>query len=197
MTNSTNNHTPSLPNLQVVSSSQRLVQFLEANSLHKKEFADMIGVTLSYVYSLIDQQVAFSTRSTTLERIAVVMDLVPEAFPEYRKPDEPLLLDEGVCFLKQQQVALGFSNLQFLKQFSKAQRVELVDVWRGNLPLPLDWSWLMAIAKVLQLQPQDVYPYWQACLQLHLVSGGINPYSNQALLQAMFAGAQQHLTQVL
>ena len=54
-------------------SSQKLVDFLEKTRLHKKDFAEMIGVTLSYVYSLIDSKISFSKRITTLERIAVVM----------------------------------------------------------------------------------------------------------------------------
>ena len=44
----------------------------------------MIGVTLSYVYNLIDETIPFSTRSTTLERIATVMDIEPEEFEEYK-----------------------------------------------------------------------------------------------------------------
>ena len=35
----------------------------------------MIGVTLSYVYNLIDNTIPFSTRGTTLERIATVMEI--------------------------------------------------------------------------------------------------------------------------
>ena len=54
-------------------SSEKVANFLEKNSLHKKDFAEMIGVTLSYVYNLIDESIPFSTRSTTLERIATVM----------------------------------------------------------------------------------------------------------------------------
>jgi hypothetical protein len=191
------NHTSSMPSAIVSNansnSSQRLIQFLETNNLHKKEFADMIGVTLSYVYSLIDHQVAFSTRSTTVERIAVVMGLEPHVFPEYRHPDEPKLLDPGVVFFQQRQAEQGLSNLQFLKAFPRAQRTELVDVWRGALPLPLDWSWLMAIAKPLALSPNDIYPYWQQCLQAYLSSGGLNSYNNPDLLQALFDGAKRYL----
>ena len=48
-------------------SSQKVAEFLEKNKIHKKDFAQMIGVTLSYVYNLIDEAIPFSTRSTTLE----------------------------------------------------------------------------------------------------------------------------------
>ena len=56
--------------LMTMKSSEMLYNFLENTNLHKKDFAQMIGVTLSYVYNLIDETIPFSTRSTTLERIA-------------------------------------------------------------------------------------------------------------------------------
>ena len=60
----------------------------------KRDFAEMIGVTLSYVYNLIDETVPFSTRGTTIERIATVMNIEPEEFSEYRIPQEPILIEE-------------------------------------------------------------------------------------------------------
>src|SRR5690349_20181842 len=96
-------------NLSAANSSERLVQFLESNNLHKKDFAEMIGVTLSYVYSLIDQDVPFSTRTTTLERVAVVMGIAPEGFPEYKRPEEPRLSDPGIEFFKNRQTQLGLT----------------------------------------------------------------------------------------
>ena len=69
-------------------SSKLVYDFLEKTKLHKKEFAQMIGVTLSYVYNLIDENVPFSTRSITLERIATVMDINPEEFIEYQIPSD-------------------------------------------------------------------------------------------------------------
>jgi len=66
-------------------SSEKVAKFLEKNSLHKKDFAEMIGVTLSYVYNLIDNSIPFSTRGTTLERIATVMEIEPEEFEDLLK----------------------------------------------------------------------------------------------------------------
>ena len=77
-------------------SSEKVAVFLEKNALHKRDFAEMIGVTLSYVYNLIDETVSFSTRSTTIERIATVMEIDPEEFSEYKIPQEPILIDETV-----------------------------------------------------------------------------------------------------
>lgn len=176
-----------------VSSSERLVRFLEEAALHKKDFSEMIGVTLSYVYSLIDQNVPFSTRTTTLERVAVVMGVEPESFPEYRRPEEPRLMDPGIEFLKRRQQELGLSNVQFLKRFPRVQRLEIVDMWRGSLPMPLDWAKLFAIAQILELEKEDIYPYWQGRLQQHLTAGGIDPLSNIGLLNAMFQGVKGYL----
>ena len=81
-------------------SSEKVAKFLEKNALHKKDFAEMIGVTLSYVYNLIDNTIPFSTRSTTLERIATVMEIDPEGFEEYKIPQEPHVIDEFVEYLK-------------------------------------------------------------------------------------------------
>ncbi len=174
-------------------SSERLINFLEECNLHKKDFAEMIGVTLSYVYSLIDKEVPFSTRTTTLERIAVVLGSEPESFPEYKLPEEPRVVDPGIEFLKQRQQVLGLSNVQFLKRFPRNQRVEIVDMWRGALPLPLDWSQLCAITSVLDLRKEEIYPYWQARLQQYLTAGGIDPLSNIGLLNAMFQGIKTYL----
>ena len=123
VTTSTEIREPGLSTLQSVNSSQRLVAFLEKANLHKKDFAEMIGVTLSYVYSLIDETIPFSTRTTTLERVAVVMETEPESFPEYKRPEEPRLMDQGIEFLKNIQREQGLSNVQFLKRFPRSQRL--------------------------------------------------------------------------
>ena len=77
-------------------SSEKVADFLEKNALHKRDFAEMIGVTLSYVYNLIDETVPFSTRGTTIERIAIVMEVEPEDFSEYKIPQEPIFVDRNV-----------------------------------------------------------------------------------------------------
>jgi len=177
----------------VSNSSQRLVNFLEEKGLHKKDFAEMIGVTLSYVYSLIDNTITFSTRTTTLERIAVVMDIPPEEFPEYKVSEEPKLLDPGIEFLKGKQRETGLSNLDFIKKFPRKRRVEIVDLWREALPLPLDWNYLQSISDILQVSPKEIYPFWQSRMQQYLMSGGIDVISNSGLVNALFEGAKSYL----
>ena len=177
----------------ISNSSQRLVDFLEEKGLHKKDFAEMIGVTLSYVYSLIDNTVSFSTRITTLERIAVVMNIPPEEFPEYKVSEEPKLLDPGIEFLKEKQKEIGLSNLNFIKKFPRKKRVEIVDLWRGALPLPLDWNYLHSISDTLFVTPKEIYPFWQSRLQQYLMSGGIDIISNSGLVNSLFEGAKSYL----
>ena len=174
-------------------SSRRLVSFLEETGLHKKDFAEMIGVTLSYVYSLIDENVAFSTRITTLERIAVIMDIDPEEFPEYRPSEEPKLIDQGIQFLKEKQNEAGLTNVQFIKRFPRSKRVDIVDLWRGAKPLPLDWTYLENISSILGVSKKDIYPYWQAQMQQYLMCGGIDMISNTGLFNAMFEGVKSYL----
>jgi hypothetical protein len=181
--------------LNIVSdSSERLVTFLEETNLHKKDFAEMIGVTLSYVYSLIGVEISFSTRTTTLERIAVVMGVLPDTFPEYKHSEEPRLIDAGIHFLQEKQARLGLSNVQFLKRFPRPHRVDVVDMWRGALPLPLDWNQLTAICEVLNISRKEIYPYWETRLQQHLIVGGMDHLANAGLIQAMFKGIKTYLS---
>jgi DNA-binding Xre family transcriptional regulator len=182
-----------ITNQNISESSTRLVNFLEETALHKKDFAEMIGVTLSYVYSLIDNTIAFSTRTTTLERIAIIMDINPSDIPEYKASEEPKLVDPGVQFLKQRQKELQLSNVQLLKRFPRQKRLEIVDLWRGAEPLPLDWNQLALIGEILDLSPKEIYPYWQARLQQYLVIGGIDLFANTGLINSMFEGAKGYL----
>ena len=100
-------------------SSKKLADFLEKTNLHKKDFAQMIGVTLSYVYNLIDNTIPFSTRGTTLERIATVMEVEPEVFEEYRLPQEPILIDETVSKIKSALKSKKMKVVDFLKAFTR------------------------------------------------------------------------------
>lgn len=101
-------------------------QVLAKNSLHKRDFAEMIGVTLSYVYNLIDETVPFSTRGTTIERIATVMDIEPEEFAEYRIPQEPILVDEAIETLREYIKENKLSIVAFLKSFPRKKELMLL-----------------------------------------------------------------------
>ena len=172
-------------------SSEKLAKFLEKNSLHKKDFAEMIGVTLSYVYNLIDETIAFSTRSTTLERIATVMEIEPEEFEEYKIPQEPILLDDSVEFLRNALKEKIMSVVDFLKSFPRKKRLDIVDMLRGALPIPIDFNELNMIAQVLNLDKEEVYSMWEKRMRQVLETGGMNIYANAALVNSMFDCAKK------
>ncbi len=174
-------------------SSQKVAKFLSSNNLHKKDFAEMIGVTLSYVYNLIDNTIPFSTRSTTLERIATVMDIDAEEFEEYKIPQEPILLDESTEFLKDSIRLKGLSIVSFLKSFPRKKRLEVVDVLRGAIPLPIDFKELNMIAQVLDLSKDEIYPLWENRMKQVLESSGMNINSNSALINSMFECAKKFI----
>ncbi len=180
--------------LNIQKSSQKVADFLEKNSLHKKDFAQMIGVTLSYVYNLIDETIPFSTRSTTLERIATVMDVEPEYFEEYKIPQEPLLIDESVDFIKNAIKEKKLTVVNFLKSFPRNKRVQVVDILRGALPIPIDLKELNMIAKTLDLAKEDIYNLWENRIKQVLEISGMNLSANAALVNSMLECARKYIT---
>ena len=174
-------------------SSEKVAKFLEKNSLHKKDFAEMIGVTLSYVYSLIDDAIPFSTRGTTLERIATVMEIQPEEFEEYKIPQEPILVDDSVEFFKDVMKEKGMTTVNFLKAFPRKKRLDIVDMLRGSLPIPIDFKELTMIAQVLDLSKDDIYSMWEKRMKQVLESNGMNIYSNATLVNSMFDCAKKYI----
>ena len=174
-------------------SSEKVAKFLKKNALHKRDFAEMIGVTLSYVYNLIDETVPFSTRGTTIERIATVMNVEPEEFSEYRIPQEPILIDESVETLKSYIKENKLSIVSFLKSFPRKKRIDIVDVLRGALPLPIDYKELKMIGKTLNMPEEEIYSMWETRMKQVLESAGMNIYANSGLVTTMFECARKFL----
>ena len=174
-------------------SSEKLARFLKKNSLHKRDFAEMIGVTLSYVYNLIDETVPFSTRGTTLERIATVMEISPEEFGEYRIPQEPILIDESVEIIKDYLKENRMSVVSFLKAFPRKKRLDIVDILRGALPVSIDYKELQLIGKTLNMSNEEIYSIWETRMKQTLESSGMNIYSNNGLVDEMFSCAKKYL----
>ena len=174
-------------------SSEKVAKFLQNNSLHKRDFAEMIGVTLSYVYNLIDETVPFSTRGTTIERIATVMDIEPEEFAEYRIPQEPILVDEAIETLREYIKENKLSIVAFLKSFPRKKRIDVVDILRGALPIPIDYKELKLIGKTLNMPDEEVYNMWEQRIKQVLESAGMNVYANSGLLTSMLDCARNYL----
>lgn len=174
-------------------SSEKVAKFLEKNSLHKKDFAEMVGVTLSYVYNLTDNTLPFSTRSTTLERIATVMEIMPEEFEEYKIPQEPLLIDDTIEYFKEIMKEKKISTVNFLKSFPRKKRLDIVDMLRGALPIPIDFKELAMIGQVLDLNKDDIYTIWEKRVKQLFENNGMNIYSNAALINSMFECAKKYI----
>lgn len=174
-------------------SSEKVAKFLNKHSLHKKDFAEMIGVTLSYVYNLIDETVPFSTRGTTIERIATVMGIEPEEFSEYRIPQEPILIDESIETIKSYLKDNNLSVINFLKSFPRKKRIDIVDILRGAIPLPIDYKELNLISKTLNMPEDETYMLWENRVKQVLESAGMNIYSNSGLINSMFECAKKHI----
>ena len=172
------------------SSAEKLHNFLESTQLHKKEFAELIGVTLSYVYTLLDPALPFSSRPSTLSRIATVMGCSVNDFVEAPSHHSPLTLSDGMLFLMRQQAQQNLSNLDVFQLFPVSERFTLVELWRGAKPLPIDWAFLEAIGKNLGLSPNDLFPYWQQRVQDMFIQHGLDPHQNKRILTGLFSGAQ-------
>ena len=175
-------------------SSEKVSKFLKKNSLHKKDFAEMIGVTLSYVYNLIDETVPFSTRGTTLERIATVMEISPDEFGEYRIPQEPILIDEQVETIKDYMKENGMSVVNFLKTFPRKKRLDIVDILRGAKPIQIDFLELKKIADTLNMSNNELFSLWKSRMIEYLKEGGFNIEKNQKLINTMFDCANNIIT---
>ena len=178
-------------------SSEKLNKFLQKNALHKRDFAEMIGVTLSYVYNLIDETVPFSTRGTTIERIATVMDISPEEFPEYKIPQEPILISDAVEIFKEYMKMSKLSVVAFLKSFPRKKRLEIVDILRGALPVPIDFKELQLIGTTLNMPKDEIYSIWENRTKQALDLAGINSNSNGGLVDAMFDCAHKYVNKSL
>ena len=184
-------------NLHIQKKSSQLVNdFLNKTKLHKKDFAQMIGVTLSYVYNLIDENIPFSSRGITLERIATVMDINPEEFSEYQIPSEIESFSENLLMLKDLIKHNKLSTLDFLKMFEKKKRLELVDILRGAKPIQIDFYELKKIANALKMNDSELFSMWKKRLIEYLKEGGFNTSTNQELLDGIFEGAKNAIAPI-
>ena len=160
-------------------SSKKVSEFLEKNNLHKKDFAQMIGVTLSYVYNLIDESIPFSTRSTTLERIATVMDIMPEDFEEYVIEQDPVPYNRNLEKIKDYIKENKMTVTDFLKQFERKKRLKIVDTLRGVEPLSVDYFELKQIKDMLNIPDEEFFELWRNIFTDYLEKGGFECFARQ------------------
>ena len=85
------------------------------------------------------------------------------------------------------------SVVNFLKSFPRKKRIEIVDILRGALPMPIDYKELALIGKTLNMSKEEVYSIWESRLKQVLESAGMNVYSNSELINSMFDCAKKYL----
>lgn len=176
-----------------IKSSKKVADFLEQNNLHKKDFAQMIGVTLSYVYNIIDENIPFSTRSTTIERIATVMDIMPEEFEEYIIEDDPMPFNENLHKIKEYIKKNEMKVVDFLKLFERKKRLKIVDILRGKEPLPIDYYELSTFKEILKINDDDFFELWKNVFYDYLKKGGLDLEKNKMLLDEMMSCAKDYI----
>lgn len=174
-------------------SSRKVSEFLEKNNLHKKDFAQMIGVTLSYVYNIIDDSIPFSTRSVTIERIATVMDVMPENFEEYVIEEDPIPYNKNLEEIKNYIKKNKMTVVDFLKLFERKKRLKIVDTLRGKEPLPVDFEELKTIKEILNIEDEEFFNLWKNIFIEYLEKGGFNTEKNKGLLDSMLNCAENYI----
>ncbi len=173
-----------------IKSSKKVSDFLNKNNLHKKDFAQMIGVTLSYVYNIIDENIPFSTRSTTIERIATVMDILPEEFREYVIEEDPIPYNKNLETIKTYIKGNKMTIVDFLKFFERKKRLKMVDILRGKDPLPIDFEELKNIKEILKINDEEFFNLWENIFIEYLEKGGFDKKKNEILLNSMLICAK-------
>ena len=84
--------------------------------------------------------------------------------------------------------------VNFLKAFPRKKRIDIVDILRGALPMPLDYKELSAIGKVAGLDNNKIYSIWENRLKQVLEYNGMNIYSNSELVNSMLKCAKEHIS---
>ena len=121
------------------------------------------------------------------------MEIDPEEFSEYKIPQEPILIDETIEQIKSSLKENKMSVVSFLKSFPRKKRLEIVDILRGAMPIPIDFKELHLIGKTLNMPIEDVYNIWERRTKQVLESAGMNVYSNSSLVDSMFECAKKEI----
>ena len=115
--------------------------------------------------------------------------------PRKRQKSEAfhILFDDSVEFIKDAIKSKKMSVVNFLKAFPRKKRLDIVDILRGTLPMPIDYKELSMIGQVLDLSDDEIYNIWEKRMKQVLEVNGMNIYSNAALVNAMFDCAKKFI----
>ena len=73
--------------------------------------------------------------------------------------------------------------VDFLKAFPRNKRLDIVDILRGALPIPIDYKELESIAKVVEMSDEETFDIWEDRFKQVLELNGMNIYSNSELVR--------------
>ena len=99
--------------------------------------------------------------------------IVNQAIKEYIKKNKP-------------------STVEFLKQFERKKRLQIVDILRGAKPLYINFAELQKIGEVLNISNEELFNLWKNIFTDYLEEGNFDVEANKALLDAMFNGAKKY-----
>jgi hypothetical protein len=85
------------------------------------------------------------------------------------------------------------SVVSLLKSFPRKKRLDMVDVLRGAMPLPIDFKEISLIGKTLNMPVEEMYSLWELRMKQVLESAGMNIYSNSELVNSMFECAKKQV----
>ena len=83
--------------------------------------------------------------------------------------------------------------MSFLKSFPRKKRLEIVDILRGALPVPVDYKELQLIGKTLNMPNDEIYLIWEQRMKQIFQASGMNIYSNSELINTMFDCAKKYI----
>jgi len=134
-------------------SSQLLKRFAEENNLTKKELSNMLGVTLSYAYNLLDEKFPFTKRRETLEKLAVIMEIDPNQFEEYVQTTSainPYYRDNSARFkFLELKDNYTISNLEFIRKIPFELQSKVVSILSGQNNISPDITLIELLLKTL------------------------------------------------
>ena len=84
--------------------------------------------------------------------------------------------------------------VDFLKAFPRNKRLDIVDILRGALPIPIDYKELESIAKVVEMSDEETFDIWEDRFKQVLELNGMNIYSNSELVSTMLDCAKKFVS---
>ena len=84
--------------------------------------------------------------------------------------------------------------VDFLKAFPRNKRLDIVDILRGALPIPIDYKELELIAKVVEMSDEETFDIWEDRFKQVLELNGMNIYSNSELVSTMLDCAKKFVS---